>query len=198
MRVNIIGNGPSVSLYKDTVDGTNIICNLPNVEVKNVYASVMVDFKMMRALADGKINNDNYQWVLGVRPKTYMDEHQSFKLKHASNVRDYYPNIPSYAGNATNFNCGHVATHYACTKLKPTELHMYGFDSLFDHTITSLTDKYLQANRTEQNVDRLTAIWRNVWIHLFQEFPNIKFHIHHLHPDIQINIPRNVTIQLGG
>ena len=197
MRVNIIGNGPSVSLYKDDIENKNIICNIPNVKVSKVFASVMVDFKMMRALNEGKLNNDKYEWVLGFRPDKYREENPSFKMKYAGNVKDYYTRIPDYAGGPTNFNCGHVATHYACTKIKPTEIHMYGFDSLFDHTITSLTDNHLEANRLPQNVDRLTKIWREVWINLFREFPRITFVVHHLHSDMKINIPKNVKIIVG-
>ena len=40
--------------------------------------------------------------------------------------------IYKYAKNYTDWNCGHMAVHYACNKLLANEVHMYGFDSIFD------------------------------------------------------------------
>ena len=46
---HIIGNGDSCVWYKPA-KGLKIVCNLPPMEIPNVYVSCMVDFKMMKAL----------------------------------------------------------------------------------------------------------------------------------------------------
>lgn len=197
-RVNIIGNGDQAVLFNEdkTRTGRNLVCNIPPFEVENVYASVIVDFKMMRAMEEGSVNLDKYHWVLGTRPKMHMHSRQSFYLKYAGNVRDFYTDVPKYAGNATNFNCGHVATHYACRKFYPTEVHMYGFDSLFESTVRSYTDLVLNADRTSQNQFRLAETWRPIWQKIFKQFSDIKFVLHHTHDHIKFPVADNVEIRV--
>ena len=48
--VHVIGNGDSADLYnKEERKGLKLTCNLPPFPVPNVYASCIVDFKMMKA-----------------------------------------------------------------------------------------------------------------------------------------------------
>ena len=51
---HIIGNGPSAGFYKPS-KGLKILCNLPPMTVHNAYTTVMVDFKMMKAIHDGDV-----------------------------------------------------------------------------------------------------------------------------------------------
>lgn len=194
--VNILGNGDTAYLYNEheRPDGKLVICNMPPFDVKNVFASVMVDFKMMKALWEGSLNLDMYEWVLGRRPKKWMEMNPTFYIKYSHLIKEFYLDVPSYAVNATNFNCGHMATHYACRRLKATEVHMYGFDSLFEENMRSYTDLFLHSDRSEFNNKRLLGIWRPVWGNLFAEFPKTKFVLHHTHGKSQIILPDNVEI----
>lgn len=199
--VHIIGNGDHAFMFNDSPkinQGKRIICNMPPFEISNVYASVMVDFKMMGALTEGSLNLDTYQWVLGNRPKIWMENNSAFYLKHAYRVREFYLHVPAYAGNpverATNFNCGHMATHYTCNKFSPEEVHMYGFDSMFDHNMRSITDLYLSSDRGDTNNYRLLNNWRPIWTNIFKEFNETKFLLYHSHKNIKIDIPDNVEI----
>ena len=70
---HIIGNGDNASLYKPSV-GLKITCNLPPFAVENVYTTCMVDFKMMKAIEEGSVIVPG-EWVLGARPKKYMEMH---------------------------------------------------------------------------------------------------------------------------
>lgn len=198
--VHVLGNGDSCNMFKHDCKGLRLVCNLPPFEVRNVYASVMVDFKMMAALTEGSLNLDSYWWVLGNRPRLWMDQRPSFYMKHASHIREFYTTVPKYAGPpgspdaATNFNCGHMAVHYACNRLNATEVHMYGFDSIFDHNMRSITDLYLNSDRGQTNNYRLLGNWRPIWNGIFGEFKNTQFILHHKHNNSKVELSENVEI----
>ena len=71
---------------------------------------------------------------------------------------------------------------------------MYGFDSIFDMNLRSVTDLYLFSDRSPLNTHRLNTNWRPIWENMFKEFPNTKFVLYHKHDSIKINKPDNVFI----
>jgi hypothetical protein len=156
----------------------------------------MVDFKMMMALTEGHVNLDQYRWVLGTRPRIWMYERSAFHLKYAANVREFYTDVPHYAINATNFNCGHMAVHFAANKKMADEVHMYGFDSIFDFSMNSFTDFVLSSDRGNDNNFRLLNIWRPIWRDIFREFPQTKFVLHHNHDKLKIPKLDNVEVKV--
>ena len=85
--LHVIGNGPSATFYKQGSYGRKLTCNIPHFPIPDAYATVMVDFKMMNA-----INNDGVippqPWVLGWRPKKYMEKHQACLLYTSPSPRD--------------------------------------------------------------------------------------------------------------
>lgn len=189
---HVIGNGDSASKYNPD-KGFKITCNLPPFAVENVYASCIVDFKMMNAIKEGSVIVPG-EWVLGARPKKFMELNPQFNLKYANQVKEYYDVLPKYAGNYTNFNCGHMAVHYSANKLKCDEIHMYGFDSIFDFNLRSSSDLYLVSDREANNSLRLSNNWRPIWQDMFKEFPNTKFVLHHKHNQIKFPVGKNVEI----
>ena len=74
MRVNVLGNGDNAGIFKRGTKGKLLICNMPPFEItrNEVFATVMVDFKMMNALTKGHIKLDMYDWILGNRPRQWM------------------------------------------------------------------------------------------------------------------------------
>ena len=70
--VNIIGNGQSAGYFRDDQKGIRLTCNLPPMAIDNVFATIMVDFKMMRAIQDGSVQVPGH-WILGNRPKIHMN-----------------------------------------------------------------------------------------------------------------------------
>ena len=189
---HVIGNGDSASMY-NPAKGFKITCNLPPFAVENVYASCIVDFKMMNAMKEGSVAVPG-DWVLGARPKKFMELNPQFNLKYAKQVKEYYDVLPKYAGNYTNFNCGHMAVHYSANKLKCDEIHMYGFDSMFDFNLRSSSDLYLVSDREANNNLRLSNNWRPIWQEMFKEFPNTKFVLYHKHNQIKFPVGKNVEI----
>ena len=63
--------------------------------------------------------------------------------------------------------------------MKAEEVHLYGFDSIFDMNLNSFTDLLLESDRSTQNTVRLNNWWRPIWENMFKEFPNTKFVLHH-------------------
>jgi hypothetical protein len=191
--VHIIGNGDCATYYTPA-KGIKLTCNMPAFDIADVYGTVMVDFKMMKALSEGSVNLNAYDWILGMRPKKWMEMQPGFYMKYAKNVKEFYTELPKYVSNYTDLNCGHMAVHYAANKLKADEIHMYGFDSMFDMNLRSITDLYLHSDRSELNTFRLNSNWRPIWEKMFDEFSNTKFTIYHKHDAIKIKQPSNVVV----
>ena len=189
---HVIGNGDNAVMYKPS-KGFKITCNIPPFEVNNVYTTCLVDFKMMKAMTEGSVYIPG-EWTLGYRPKVWMENNPAFHMKVAQQIKGFYLELPKYVANYTDFNCGHMATHYTANHLQCEEIHMYGFDSIFDFNLRSCTDMYLNSDRSLSNNNRLANNWRPVWANLFNEFPNTEFIVHHEHKDIKIDLPKNVTV----
>ena len=192
--LHIIGNGPSATLYKQKSHGRKLTCNIPHIPIPDAYATVMVDFKMMNAInKDGVIPPQ--PWVLGWRPKQYMQKHQAFYMKNAHIIREFYTTLPKYVAGYTDFNCGHVATHYGLNKFKPDTVHMYGFDSMFNFDLSSATDFYLESDRGDHNNTRLTNNWRRVWHSMFNEFSDVNF-ILHMDGHDKLKFPKGSNVEI--
>lgn len=54
MRVNVLGNGDWADIFQRGTEGKLLVCNMPPMQLtkQEVYASCMVDFKMMAALQE--------------------------------------------------------------------------------------------------------------------------------------------------
>jgi hypothetical protein len=193
---HVIGNGKTAALYQPS-KGLKITCNVPPFAVANVYTTCMVDFKMMKAIDEGSVKVPG-DWVLGFRPKKWMEMKPNFYMKYASQIKEFYTELPKYAKDYTAFNCGHMATHYTAKKLEADEIHMYGFDSVFSFDVTSSCDTFLVSDRSTNNTQRLTALWRPIWEGLFDEFSNKHFILHY-HKDKAplATLPNNVEVRVS-
>ena len=190
--VHVIGNGDQATLYNNRVrKGLKLTCNLPPFTVENVYATTMVDFKMMKAITKGEIKVPGY-WIIGYRPKMWMEKQPGFYMRSASQVKEIYTELPHYCPNYTDFNCGHFAAHYAANRLRADRIHLYGFDSCFDFNLRSVSDFYQHSDRGNMNNNRLLNNWRPLWTGMFEEFPEREFIFHHLHNNYKMKISNNV------
>lgn len=195
--VHVIGNGDWVHLYtRKERKGLNLTCNLaPFPYPDNHYATCIVDFKFMAAMTRGEVNVPG-DWILGFRPKIWMDKNPNFYVQKASQVKEFYTELPKYAGNYTNFSCGHMAVYYAAQKLKAERIHMYGFDSIFDFNLRSVSDFILNSDRDKMNTNRLASNWRPIWTEMFKEFNNTEFVLHHVHDEFKLPVSDNVRAEV--
>ena len=192
--VHVIGNGDSADLYNNKErKGLKLTCNLPPIPVENVYGSCIVDFKMMKAITEGVIDVPG-EWILGYRPKIWMEKHPHFYMRRAPQVKEFFTKKPEYVANYTDFNCGHMAVYYAIKKFNPTEINIYGFDSIFDMNLRSSSDFFMISDRQANNNVRLNGNWRPIWDKLFNEFNSINFKLHHFHNHIKFEVGDNVEI----
>lgn len=203
--IHVIGNGDNAAMYKPA-KGLKVTCNLPPFAVENAYATCIVDFKMCQAITEGSVIIPG-DWVLGFRPKIWYEKNpDNFRMRFSHHIKEFYTELPSYAmlqendpaKAYTNFNCGHMAVHYSANRLKGTEIHMYGFDSLFDMSLRSSTDFVLNSDRGMSNNYRLAQNWRPVWQGIFNEFSNTQFVLHHRHNGLKFPKPENVDIVTNG
>lgn len=190
--IHIIGNGDNAVRYKPS-KGIKLTCNLPPFAIDNVYATCIVDFKMMSAINQGIVTVPG-EWIVGFRPKKWCEMNPAFYMKYAPQIKTFYTDKPEYVPTYTDFNCGHMATHFAANKLKGDEIHLYGFDSMFDFNLRSYTDTFMTSDRSDTNNARLTNNWRSIWPQLFNEFPNTQFVLHHKHDKLKYPKPKNVEI----
>ena len=196
--VHVLGNGDNAALYqKEPRKGLKLLCNLPPFSVPDAYASCIVDFKFMKAVTEGVLDCPG-EWILGMRPKIWMDKHPRFYQQRAHQIKEFYTKLPKYAGNYTNFSCGHMAVYYAAEKLNADRIHMYGFDSIFDFNLRSISDLYLQSDRDNMNNNRLSSNWRPIWTKMWEQFKDKEFVLHHKHDAIKIPHGDNVKIVTYG
>jgi len=193
--IHLVGNGDNAHHYNNykNLKGMKVTCNLPPFPVEGAYGTCMVDFKMMRAIHEGSVQVPG-DWILGVRPKKYMELEPGFYMHFAKNIKTFYTALPKYVDNYTDFNCGHMAAHFCANRLKGTEIHLYGFDSMFDMNLRSCTDFYLNSDRGASNNVRLNDNWRPIWSHMFKEFEDTQWVLHHKHDNLKFKKPKNVDI----
>ena len=203
--VHVIGNGDQACLYeREPRKGLKLACNQTPFDIPDKWATVMVDFKFMNAMKEGYVKVAG-NWVCGYRPQRWCNDNPNWYMKWASQIREFYTELPQYVvaganGNVgmgyTNFNCGHVAVHYACNKLKADEVHMYGFDSIFDWNPRSFSDLVLNSDRGNTNNHRLIGNWRPIWTRMWDEFSETKFVLHHTHNKFKVKHGSNVEARV--
>ena len=192
--VHVIGNGDTASFYqKEPRKGLKLCCNVPPFEIYDMYATCIVDYKMMSVIDAGQALPPG-EWICGVRPKHYCETHPRFNMRIANRIKEFYTKLPKYAANYTDFNCGHFAAYYAAEKLKAERIHLWGFDSIFDFNLRSYTDLVINSDRGNMNNNRLTTNWRPLWKGMFNDFKNIEWVLHHMHDKIKFTVPDNVKI----
>lgn len=190
---HLLGNGKSAGLYDPDEAGDVYTCNLPPFAVPNAKATFMVDFKMMNAIADGSVTVPG-EWIIGARPKIWTETYPAFYMKYSGQIREMFTDMPDYCPDYTTFNCGHMGAYYQLTKKNADVIHMYGFDSMFSIDLQSVTDFYLNSDRSVENSRRLADNWRPVWALLFKEFKDRKFKIYYYKDVPKIELPDNVEM----
>jgi len=202
--VHVIGNGDAAGFFNEAPrKGLKLACNLAPFAIENLYASCMVDFKMMKTIHKGDVDVPG-EWILGARPKMYMEKNPTFHMQRTNQIKMFYTKLPKYAANYTDLNCGHMAVYFAAQHLKAEVIHMYGFDSIFDFNLRSYTDVFIKSDRGNMNNNRLTNNWRPLWQNMFKDFDGsgkhhkCEFVLHHTHDNLKFKIGNNVSIEKYG
>ena len=202
--VHVVGNGDAAVFFNEAPrKGLKLACNKAPFPIENCYASCMVDFKMMKTIHKGDVDVPG-EWILGARPKMYMEKNPTFHMQRTNQIKMFYTKLPKYAANYTDLNCGHMAVYFAAQHLKAEVIHMYGFDSIFDFNLRSYTDVFIKSDRGNMNNNRLTNNWRPLWQNMFKDFDGsgkhhkCEFVLHHTHDNLKFKIGNNVSIEKYG
>lgn len=157
MIVHILGNGPSHILYEPQ-DGYIIGCN---IQTHPIDISVVLDIKPFhlylrdRNIFQGKPIITSEYAMHGVRHKNVEQELDILqKLEY----------LEKYV------SAGHIAVQWALEH-DYTEIHLWGFDSIWEDTIETKTDQIIPRSRVQ---DDLFVHWREKW-QPFKEY-NITVH----------------------
>ena len=195
--IHVIGNGDMAPLYHlKKREGMKVTCNLPPFPVPDAWCTFMVDFKIMHAITQQQLDVPG-EWIIGMRPKIWMDKNPTFYIQRAHQVKEIYTELPKYAANYTDFNCGHMAVYYCLRKLNASDIHLYGFDSVFDFNLRSCSDLYLSSARDPVHSNKLKDNWRPLWYEMFKEYKDVNFTFYHNHSNIKMKPLPNVKIEVG-
>jgi len=126
--------------------------------------------------------------VCSFRGKCPPDKKNPFLDKWIEKIVKVNPKVLGF----TLYFCNSGPVDYAVKKLKATEVHMYGFDSLFDMNLRSYTDFVLNSDRGAVNNVRLNDKWRPIWQGIFNEFKDTKWVLHHNHDQLKFSVGENV------
>ena len=190
----LLGNGASAGLYHEVeTNGKIYTCNLPPFAVPEAVATFMVDFKMMRAIASGSVVVPG-DWIIGARPKYWMNKNPTFYMKYSGQIKEMFIEKPDYAPDYTAFNCGHMGAYYLLKRKQAKVIHLFGFDSIFSFDLHSVTDFYLNSDRSTTNSRRLADNWRPIWQKIFEEFSDVQFKVYYYKEVPKISLPSNVKV----
>ena len=145
MKAHILGNGPSINLYKPQ-EGYIVGCNF---QEHPVDVSIVLDRRPFlvycgnRALLQGKpIITSAYAM------KTINEQ----EILHEFEILDVIEHLEKYV------SAGHIATNWCLGKYD--EIHLWGFDSIWADTQETKTDKLVERSRAQFD---LFIHWREKW-----------------------------------
>ena len=187
------GSVPELSIY---MQKTRVIITGGSGLLATNWARYIKDECDVQLFLHNNIVNIPGEWILGARPKIYMEKNPTFRMQRAHQIKMFYTKLPKYASNYTDLNCGHMAVYFAAEHLKADTIHMYGFDSIFDFNLRSYTDTFINSDRGNMNNNRLANNWRPIWTHMWNEFKDVKFILHHTHDKFKVEHGDNVTCEV--
>lgn len=147
MKAHILGNGPSIVLYKPQ-DGYVVGCNFHEHEVN---VSVLLDCRPFMIYR----GNRQLLKTRNIITSTYAMHHtvKPLKMTEEFNILYELPFLEKYV------SAGHVATDWALNN-GYDEIHLWGFDSIWADTQETRTDEIVPRNRAQFD---LFIHWREKW-----------------------------------
>lgn len=146
MIAHVLGNGPSVSLYEPQ-DGYIIGCN---VQTHPIDVCVAVDVKPFHLYMGNRMI---FQGKPIITSQYAMDGMAHKNLEQELNIVYKLPFLEKY------MSAGHIAAKWALDNYY-TEIHLWGFDSIWKDTQESKTDKLIYRDRQQHD---LPIHWREKW-----------------------------------
>jgi hypothetical protein len=146
MKAHILGNGPSIELYQPT-DGLIIGCN---IQEHPVDVSVVLDKRPFLKYCG---NRSLFQGKPIITSEYAMPTLIEQEITHEFDIWHKVAYLEKY------MSAGHVAAHWLIDH-DYTEIHLWGFDSIWADTIETKTDKIIERSRAQFD---LYIHWRERW-----------------------------------
>jgi hypothetical protein len=157
MKTHILGNGPSNILYEPS-DGYVIGCN---VQTYPVDVSVAVDIKPFHLYMANKMI---FQGKPIITSQYAMDGIKHKDIEKELDIVHKLPYLEKY------MSAGHIAVKWAIDS-GYTEIHLWGFDSIWADTQETKTDILIPRDRQQHD---LPIHWREKW----QQFKTYNIIVH--------------------
>lgn len=165
MIAHILGNGPSKSLYEQQ-DGYIIGCN---IQAHPVHVSVVVDVKPFHLYM---ANRQIFQGKPIITSQYAMNGMKHKNIEAEFDILYKLPFLDKYV------SAGHIAVEWALDN-DYTEIHLWGFDSIWADTQETSTDNFIQRDRQQHD---LFIHWREKW----QPFKEHNIIVHNTKPGTQL------------
>ena len=146
MQTHILGNGPSINLYEPS-EGYVIGCNFQQYPVD---VSVVLDVRPFHLYLGNRSVFQNKPIITSVYAMNGM-KHKN--LEQELEILYKLPFLDKYV------SAGHVATQWALDN-GHTEIHLWGFDSIWADTQETKTDELIFRDRQQHD---LYIHWREKW-----------------------------------
>jgi hypothetical protein len=146
MQTHVLGNGPSINLYKPS-KGFVIGCNFQQFPVD---VSVVLDVRPFHVYLSNRNVFQNKPIITSVYAMNGM-KHKN--LEQELDIVYKLPFLDKFV------SAGHVATQWALDN-QHTEIHLWGFDSIWADTQETKTDEYVFRDRQQHD---LYIHWREKW-----------------------------------
>jgi len=156
MTFDIIGNGASNRAYRRS--GYTYGCNVPQHKFK-VNALSIIDNQPITWM---KNNNWN------PRVPVYCTAAARDYAKKCNRSGDWF----AVYEKRERYNAGLYAVEHCVSRA--TQIHLWGFDSLFSTDVTSQMDAIVPRGKRPP----LHTRWRPLWQQLFEQNPNVEFVLH--------------------
>ena len=169
MKIAILGNGVSRKLYNEEENYDKVLgCNLPPKGIHLDYVCC-VDAKAVglayrtNAPHYNRLRDEDFKLVLGSRARHGLTKSKAVpggteNLKEYLKRKGYIYKIIELLQDAREigqryFSAGHLAFAFACEEWPDSDIHLYGFDSLFTGHQGSHS-QYLRNPETDEPVER--------------------------------------------
>ena len=175
MKLHLIGNGPS-NKYFDFSDGKRIGCNFSDKKWEPDL-TMMADVKPVLKL---------YQGVSLPCPAIISERAAAFvagkTMKLSKDRLTIHRVVPFLKRKAIHekwgMNSAQHAVWYGIDEYSPTEIHLWGCDSLWSTNIESSTDAIVHKDLEFMNTQNIYLVWREYWNYIFETYPDIHFYVH--------------------
>ena len=146
MKAHILGNGPSINLYKPQ-KGYIIGCNF---QQHPIDVSVVLDVRPFHLYMT---NRQIFQGKPLITSQYAMNGMKHKNIEQELNIVYKVPYVDKF------ISAGHIAAQWAIDN-NYDEIHLWGFDSIWADTQETKTDEFIMRDRQQHD---LYIHWREKW-----------------------------------